>query len=91
MICSSSTETFIADKLADAFRRAEVTGLELRQALSAREREALPWWQIMPRVVLPKMSAATRGIVDDPTLPPCPVCNARWPLPHDEGAGEHRL
>lgn len=74
LICASSTETFIADKLADALRRAEVTGVELRQAQSAREREALPWWQIMPRVVLPKMSPATKGITRGSKPPPCPVC-----------------
>ncbi|QDV91411.1 hypothetical protein RAS2_25100 [Phycisphaerae bacterium RAS2] len=73
LLCASNTEVFVAEKLADAFRRAEVTGLELRQVLSAREHEALPWWQIIPRFTMPKLSPATKGIVrSDP--PPCTLC-----------------
>jgi hypothetical protein len=74
LICASSTETFVAEPLADALRRAETTGLELRQARSHREHEPLPWWQIVPRFTMPKMSQATKGIVHDQKLPPCPQC-----------------
>lgn len=73
MIVRSSTEMFVADALANALRRAEVTGLELRRARSSRGHEPLSWHQIIAHVTLPKMSPATKGIIrGDP--PPCPVC-----------------
>ena len=88
LICQSSSEKFIAKPVVDAFRRAEVTGVELRQVLSYRDRAPLPWWQIIPHVTMPKMSSATQGIVQNDPPPvgeirgeavliddrPCPKC-----------------
>jgi hypothetical protein len=64
---------FVAAALAEALRSAEVTGLELRQVLSSREHQPLPWWQIIPEFTMPKMSPATKGVVQgDP--PACTLC-----------------
>jgi hypothetical protein len=79
-------EVLCAKELTDALKRAEVTGLELRQVCLHGNGEALPWWQMISHFDMPKMSAATRGIitseVDDVTedgmviraMPPCPEC-----------------
>jgi len=74
LVCDSGTEKFIATPLADAFRAASVTGLELRQVQSARQRMPLSWWQLIPEYIMPQMSPATKGIArgDDPL--PCSHC-----------------
>lgn len=74
LVCRSSTEYFVAEPVVDAMRRAEVTGLELRQVLSSGEHKPLPWWQIIPKVTMPKVSPATKGLIQDESLPPCPLC-----------------
>ena len=63
LIVQSSTETFVAEHLADALRDGQVTGLELRRACSHRDHQPLPWWQVIAQHTMPRMSAATRGIV----------------------------
>lgn len=74
MICYASTEVFAAEALADGLRRAETTGLELRQVQSSRDNVPLPWWQMIPRSTMPKMSGNTKGITRSEKPPPCPVC-----------------
>ena len=63
------------DALTHALRDAEVSGIELRQVVSRRRQQPLPWWQWVLQYTLPKMSQHTRGVVRD-TNPGwgCPVC-----------------
>ncbi len=73
LIVKSSTETFVAEALAEALRRAEITGLELRQVRSSRDHGPLPWWQIIPVHTMPKMDKATKGLIHG-SPPPCSSC-----------------
>ena len=73
LIVQSSTETFVAERLADALQCATLTGLELRQVHSHPDREPLPWWQLMPRITMPRMNTATKGLVRG-NPPPCTLC-----------------
>lgn len=74
LLCASSSETFVATPLAEALRAEDVSGIELRQVLSSTDRTPLPWFQIVSSFEMPKMAPSTKGIVRDPTLPPCPRC-----------------
>lgn len=74
LVCCSSTEAFVAEPVVDALRCAEVTGLELRQVQTPREHSPLPWWQIIPKFTMAKVGPATKGLIQDASLPPCPRC-----------------
>jgi hypothetical protein len=67
-------EPLVAAPLAEALTKARVSGLELRQVRFYRNEEPLPWWQMIAAHDMPKMSAATRGMVRDTDQPPCPQC-----------------
>jgi hypothetical protein len=63
------------EPLTRELRAAGISGIELRQVIEHKKRIPLPWWQWILQFTLPRMSAATRGIVRD-TKPGwgCPVC-----------------
>jgi hypothetical protein len=62
-------------RLRQALIDADVTGLELRQALSHRNQEPLPWWQMYSEYEMPKMSKKIKNLGRE-TKPGwgCPVC-----------------
>ncbi len=79
-------EILVAQDLMEALISGGLEGIELRQVLFYRNDESLPWWQIISRYEMPKMSPDTRGIITDEVdhvmdggmviraLPPCPIC-----------------
>lgn len=68
-------EWLVGAKLRKGIEKAELTGLELRQALFYRNKEPLPWWQMVSAYEMPKISKASTNLGRD-TDPGwgCPVC-----------------
>ena len=65
----------VARDLAQALRKAKVSGLELRQVRSTRDRRPLPWWQMLSSHTMPRLSPKSVGVIHD--MRPgwgCPVC-----------------
>lgn len=90
LLCEAAHyELLVAGVLADALRKAEVTGLELRQVLYYRNNEPLPWWQMISTYTMPQFSPQTRGIITEEkdyvdetglvirAMPPCPQWRRR--------------
>lgn len=84
IVCTCAGEILVADPLAEALGEAAITGVELRQVVARRAREALPWWQIMSAHEMPRMAPETLGIVRESCWtaispictfpPPCKRC-----------------
>lgn len=64
-------EKLVSLELADALKDVSVTGLELRQVQSHKDRSPLPWVQLIASVELPPMAATSKGVVRDEI---CPLC-----------------
>ncbi len=62
----------VSTTVAEALRDASLSGLELRQVVSAGDNALLPWWQILAAHQLPPISKASTGITRDD---PCPLCD----------------
>lgn len=65
-------ELLVAQSLKDALERAHVTGAELRQVLSKRDNDLLPWYQLMPTMSLPPMVVSASAVVRSR---PCTACD----------------
>jgi rubredoxin len=76
LLCQTHTDhVLVARELAVAFRKAGVSGLELRQARSQRGNKPLPWWQMISTYTMPRMGKQTKGIVREvDSRWGCPVC-----------------
>ncbi len=70
-----SFEEIVGAKLHQALLDAKVSGIELRQSRHYQNNEPLPWWQIISKFEMPKMSKQSRNLCRD-TSPGwgCPVC-----------------
>lgn len=76
LICHTHVGHVLVTKtLAEALQHAALSGLELRQARFYRNKEPLPWWQILSTYTMPRMSPKTKGLARE-TKPGwgCPVC-----------------
>lgn len=70
-------EMLVSSELAEALRKAGVGGVELRQACFHKTGEPLPWWQIIPKYTMPRMSRETRWLIRQgggPNWVGCAVC-----------------
>jgi hypothetical protein len=66
LLCSTTRgEKFVAAPLMETLEAAHVTGLELRQVLSHRDRTPLQWWQIIATFEMPKVSKASINLGRD--------------------------
>lgn len=87
LICSTCLgEILVAERAKMELQNANGSGLELRQTRFYRNNEPLPWWQMIARHTMPRMSPKTRGMkigsedyVERPdfVIPgyrPCPEC-----------------
>lgn len=66
-----SGEVLISEDLAGVWDAAGIGGAELRGAVSHRDGQPLAWFQVIPQLELPPMSAQTRGTIRED---PCPAC-----------------
>ncbi len=64
-------EIMISPRVAEAFKKASVSGVDLRLAVSHRDRSRLPWFQILPTHGMPRMAETSAGIEREK---PCPRC-----------------
>ena len=64
-------DVLVSPKVAEAFLREQVTGAELRQAIGHKDREPLPWFQLVCTHELPRMSGLSKLSRDDP----CRLCS----------------
>jgi hypothetical protein len=83
LVCETCRgQVLVATKVADVLKGTSVSGLELRQARSCRDKEPLPWWQMMAPFVMPRVSSRSESLIrdteplfnkDDPKWG-CPIC-----------------
>jgi len=83
LICETTRgHLLVAQSVAETLRSEEIADVELRQTVSLRRHEPLPWWQVLPRYTIPRISKHSKNIVRDtePLFNPadpkrgCPVC-----------------
>jgi hypothetical protein len=76
-----SSEKLVGHRIQNSLVDANATGMELRQALTYRDKKPTPWWQIIAGITMPKMSKQSRNLFRDSGLIQstgpkrgCPVC-----------------
>lgn len=73
-------QKLVATKAADVLKGSGLSGLELRQACSYRDKEPLPWWQMIARYVMPRISSRSESLIRD-TQPLFSATDPKWGCP----------
>lgn len=70
-------QKLVSTKIADVLKSSGLSGLELRQACSYRDKEPLPWWQMIARYVMTRISSRSESLIRD-TEPLFRATDPKW-------------